>query len=181
MNFIIFDLEATCWPETIGTTREIIEIGAVKINDKQQIISEFDSFVKPDLHPILSDFCKDLTSINQHEIDNAEYFPHVIAQFRKWINLEHGDYLLCSWGFYDRKQIIEDCNLHNLEFEWVKKHISLKHQHAKLTNQNRPLGLGTALKIENMQFEGTAHRGIDDARNISRIFLKYFVKWEISY
>jgi len=177
MNFIIFDLEATCWPEKIGTTPEIIEIGAVKINNKQQIISEFDSFVHPELHPLLSDYCTGLTSIRQQDVDKAEYLPSVIGKFRKWINLEHEEYLLCSWGFYDKKQLIIDCTLHNLEYEWIKKHISLKHQHAKITNQSKPLGLGNALDFEKIKFEGTAHRGIDDAKNIAKIFIKYFAKW----
>ena len=31
-----------------------------------------------------------------------------------------------------------------------------------------------ALNHENMSIEGTHHRGIDDARKISKIFVKYF-------
>lgn len=62
MNYIIFDLEATCWAQK-GPISEIIEIGAVKIGPDLNTISEFSSFVKPMRNPILSDFCKELTSI----------------------------------------------------------------------------------------------------------------------
>ncbi|KNY30102.1 hypothetical protein [Pseudobacteroides cellulosolvens] len=34
MNYIIFDLEATYWEKENGRKSEIIEIGAVKLNDK---------------------------------------------------------------------------------------------------------------------------------------------------
>ena len=178
MNYIIFDLEATCWEEKGKHQNEIIEIGAVKINEKQQVISEFNAFIKPILNPKLSDFCKKLTSIKQENIDAAQIFPFVIEQFKSWIEIE-STYLLCSWGFYDRKQLNVDSSLHQLDYKWINHHISVKHQHAELKKLKRPLGLGYALVMEGMQFEGTAHRGIDDARNIARIFLKHFEKWKI--
>ena len=180
MNYIIFDLEATCWPEKGKHISEIIEIGALKISDKQIIVSEFNCFIKPINHPILSEFCKNLTSITQAEIDKSELFPSVIEKFRQWIDLENEDYLLCSWGYYDRKQLIADCNLHQFDFEWASKHISLKHQYADIKKLNRPIGLGKAISSEGMQFEGTAHRGINDAKNIARIFLRYFNDWELN-
>ena len=35
-----------------------------------------------------------------------------------------------------------------------------------------------ALEKEKIQLEGTHHRGIDDARNIAKIFIKYFEEWD---
>jgi 3'-5' exoribonuclease 1 len=177
MNYIVLDLEATCWPEKGKFQSEIIEIGAVKIDDTKQIIDEFNAFIKPILHPELSEFCKSLTSIQQEQIDNAHGFNHVIEQFKSWIGLEN-EYMLCSWGFYDKNQFIADCNLHKLDIKWLNTHISIKHQHAEIRKLKRPMGLGSAIKFEGMKFEGTAHRGIDDARNIARIFLKFFNEWK---
>ncbi len=37
--------------------------------------------------------------------------------------------------------------------------------------------MGGALKRENITLEGTHHRGIDDAKNIAKIFLKNFNHW----
>ena len=34
MNYIVFDLEATCWNSNVPMQHEIIEIGAVKIHTK---------------------------------------------------------------------------------------------------------------------------------------------------
>lgn len=177
MNFIIFDLEATCWPDKSHTS-EIIEIGAVKINENKEIVDEFCHFIKPILNPVLSDFCTELTSIEQKCIDNAEGFPSVINEFKDWIGVSNNDYYLCSWGFYDRKQLIQDSKLHLIDFNWVHKHISIKHQHQKINGLKRPIGLGNAIDFEDMKFEGTAHRGIDDARNIAKIFIRYFGEWE---
>jgi inhibitor of KinA sporulation pathway (predicted exonuclease) len=177
LNYIILDLEATCWPEKGKYQSEIIEIGAVKIDEKRQTIGEFNSFIKPILNPKLSDFCTHLTTIKQEDIDKANTFPHVINLFKNWIGIENY-YILCSWGFYDKKQFLADCNLHKLDTEWLKPHISVKHQYANLRSLHKPIGLGSAIMYEGMRFEGTTHRGIDDAKNIARIFLKFFEKWK---
>ena len=63
MNYIIVDLEATCWENDRSIQNEIIEIGAVMVNAEQEIISEYVEFIKPINNPELSGFCKTLTSI----------------------------------------------------------------------------------------------------------------------
>jgi 3'-5' exoribonuclease 1 len=178
MNYIIFDLEATCWQEKHKHVSEIIEIGAVKIDNSKQIIDEFNAFIKPVLQPQLSEFCKNLTSIEQSDVDRAQRFPDVIENYKKWIAVEEKEYYLCSWGFYDKKQLITDSELHNIGTDWLNKHISVKHQHQILSNLSKSIGLGNALKHENLEFDGIPHRGIDDARNIAKIFLKYFELWK---
>ena len=49
---------------------EIIEIGAVKLNEKLEIVDDFCQFVRPKLHPEISPFCTKLTSI-VHDIEDA--------------------------------------------------------------------------------------------------------------
>src|SRR5437588_596043 len=118
MNYIIFDLEATCWEGRDQRQNETIEIGALKINEKKEIISEFASFIKPLTHPVLSDFCKKLTSIKQEDVDKAPAFNEVIEKFKNWIEHDSSDYLLCSWGFYDKKQFESDCGNFGLDKSW---------------------------------------------------------------
>lgn len=179
MNYIIFDLEATCWEGRRDLPNETIEIGAVLVNDKMEIVNEFVQFIKPVIHPTLSEFCKELTTIQQEDVDQAPNFGEAIEKFKSWFNYESGDYCLCSWGFYDRTQLNNDSILHELDTAWLKNHISLKHQFAELKNLKRPCGMKGALDREGLSLEGTHHRGIDDARNISKIFLKNFGLWKI--
>lgn len=178
MNFIVFDLEATCWDQYDKSDNETIEIGALKINKNLEIESEYQKFIKPLKYPILSDFCKKLTTISQAEIDEAGHFYDVIEDFKKWIGR---DYVLCSWGYYDQKQFESDCSLSNIEDSWTKKHISIKHQYGDLKKLKRPVGMMKALEIEGLSAGGTHHRGIDDARNISKIFIKYFDDWQFEF
>ena len=177
MNYIIFDLEATCWKNKTDRNREVIEIGAIKISEQRKMIDEFNCFVKPVIHPILSDFCKELTTIQQSDIDHADFFPEALSQFKNWINVDE-KYMLCSWGFYDKKQLEQNCDLHQFDKVWLVHHISLKHQHATIKNLKRAMGLANALEDENLNLDGMHHRGIDDAKNISKIFVKYFDRWK---
>ncbi|MFB6363320.1 exonuclease domain-containing protein [Paenibacillus elgii] len=176
MNYIVLDLEATCWENDRTKQNEIIEIGAVKINDKLEIVDEFQSFIKPILNPWLSDFCKQLTSITQDDVNQAEYFQQAIQRFQDWIGKE--DYILCSWGFYDKSQLTKDCELHTISTKWLANHISIKHQHGKLIGKERGVGMARALDMLKLPLDGTHHRGMDDARNIAKIFVKIFDRLE---
>ena len=180
MNYIILDLEATCWEGHDKSRNETIEIGAVKINSNREIVSEFQKFIKPIRFPILSEFCKNLTTISQADVDKADHYYKVIAAFKDWIGYPHDPYILCSWGIYDRKQFESDDELNHLNTEWTQRHISLKHQYGKFKNLKRAIGMKRALEAEGLSLDGNHHRGIDDARNISKIFLKYFETWEIN-
>lgn len=178
MKYIVLDLEATCWEEKGNGPNEIIEIGALCFNERKEKLGEFVTFIKPSVNPKLSPFCTQLTSITQEQVDGAPFFPEAIGKFQDWILSFEDDYVLCSWGFYDKKQFKEDCQLHGIATDWIKSHISLKHQHAKI-NDIRATGMSGALWRDGFELDGTHHRGIDDARNIAKIFLKYFEQWEV--
>lgn len=178
-KFIVFDLEATCWNDNlIKRKSEIIEIGALELDAAGQINSEFSAFIKPQLHPELSAFCTELTTIRQSDVENARPFTEVIADFQQWIGVGQNPYVLCSWGFYDRRQLESDCKIHGLPKAWLAPHISLKHQHQTILEMENPMGMAGALAMDGYTLDGTHHRGIDDARNIAKIFKHYFSQWE---
>lgn len=179
MNYIIFDLEATCWEndfERKGRVQEIIEIGALKVNENGKFIHSFESFVKPTEHPQLSDFCRNLTHISQIDINRALPYPEVIQRFIDWIDIEQ-EYLLCSWGMFDQKILSKNCLQFHLDDDWTNEHVNLKWQYAKIKGLRNPVGLHNALRMEGFEFEGTQHRGIDDARNLAKIFVKLLHQW----
>jgi inhibitor of KinA sporulation pathway (predicted exonuclease) len=182
MNFIIYDLEATCWQteaERVGRTQEIIEIGAVKINEYGKVDSRFESFIRPTIHPQLSPFCTQLTSITQIDVNQADIFPIVVADFKDWIGVnDDEEYLLCSWGFFDQKAMAKNCLLHKMDDAWTTEHISLKHQYPRIKGIGYAIGLRNAVEREGFEFEGAHHRGIDDALNLAKIFLKYQNQWQ---
>ena len=108
MNFIIYDLEATCWNQDAFKLRpqEIIEIGALSVNNFGEIQDTFSSLIKPTLYPDLSIFCQELTNITTQDTNKAPLFPVVIERFLDWVNIEE-DYMLCSWGHFDKKMFFK--------------------------------------------------------------------------
>ena len=172
MNYIIFDLEATCWKNSREKIQEIIETGAVCLDENLEIVDDFSKYVKPEFNPVLSDFCEFLTSINQRDIESALTFGKVLAVFEKWI-LSKGDIMLVSWGYFDKKQILRESSAKNYSGSIVEllkeKHISLKHEFAKMRGI-KPCGMAEALKILNLPLDGIHHRALDDAKNIAKIF-----------
>ncbi len=166
-QFIIVDLEATCWQDKDTYTSEIIEIGAVRYRHGQILSDEFQTFIKPKLNPELSDFCKQLTTITQSQVDKAPGFIESFNAFMNWA-YQDGPFMLASWGGYDLRQLKRDCKLHGIE-PYQGEHLNIKQLFSDVMRVTR-LGMGQALKLLKMNLEGTHHRGIDDARNITRIF-----------
>lgn len=169
-NLLIIDLESTCYEqgnEPNSFFSEIIEIGAVVLNTETfEVIEEFQTFVKPVLFPALSDFCLNLTTITQEQVDNAPSFKEAIQAIKSVY--ERYDCVFASWGFYDKNQFKKVCDKFRVAYPFGKDHISLKHEHGNFVNKH-PMGMERALKDYKIPLDGTHHRGIDDARNIAKI------------
>lgn len=178
MNYIIFDLEATCWmgrpPHGVN---EIIEIGAYKVNEFGEVKGVFNKFVKPTLNPILSGFCKKLTSIAQDDVDRANLYPKVVEEFQEWIDIYDQDYMLCAWGKYDAQMLAINGDLHKIDNDWLDPYMNVKDQYHKLKGEHKLGGLKNTLKSEGFEFTGIPHRAISDAENLAKIFVKYIDDW----
>ncbi len=114
--YLVLDLEATCCDkETIKRHEmEIIEIGAVIVEAQNlTIVDEFQTFIKPVRHPILTEFCKSLTSISQTQVDQAPSYLEAMPCLKKWLS-GYSNAVFGSWGDYDRKQFQQDSKFHKV-------------------------------------------------------------------
>jgi 3'-5' exoribonuclease 1 len=168
-TYVIMDLEATCWEKGTRPARmETIEIGAVKVDGRSMEERDgFQTFVRPVVEPVLSGFCTELTSIEQSDVDAAPTFPAALQSFLRWIG--DGPTIVCSWGKYDRDQIVTDCRRHRLGRPRVMdKHLNLKRAFCDL-EKVEPCGMKRALEIIGLALDGKHHRALDDARNVAKI------------
>jgi inhibitor of KinA sporulation pathway (predicted exonuclease) len=175
--YLIVDLEATCSDDGAVPRHEmeIIEIGAVMQDARTfEIASEFQSFVRPVRHPDLTEFCTDLTGITQAQVAKAPPFASAIAAMNQW-SRAFDDSLFCSWGDYDRNQFIQDCQFHSVDYPFPSGHLNLKAEFSRAVGLKKKVGISGALKYLGLAFEGSHHRGIDDARNIARIVRKVLI------
>lgn len=171
--YVIIDFEATCDKNNSmpNKEREIIEFAAVLVNKKTLLTEdEFDMFVKPINNPILTDYCVTLTSISQEDVDDAFKFNTVLSQFSKWLTKHKGTKTFCSWGAYDKRQLEQDCAMHGSKYPFDNdEHIDVKKLFSATKGYKRKYSLSNALKKIKIDFQGTQHRGIDDARNIAAV------------
>ena len=172
-HILVVDLEATCCDlQSIPRHQmETIEIGAVMVaTDSLEIIDEFQTFIKPLRHPVLTEFCLNLTSITQVQVDNAPTFPDAIKLWQPWLS-QFDKTIFGSWGDYDRKQLQQDSKHHHIDLPYPvsSNHVNLKEIFSTTQGLNKRYGMAQALNLTNIALTGIHHRGIDDARNISKL------------
>lgn len=114
--------------------------------------------------PKLSEFCKQLTSITQEQVDQGITLLEAVQELRD-LALKH-DALFCSWGNYDRKQLKACAKRFGVPYPFGEEHLNLKEAHRKFYGYPKPKGMKGALYYHDLPLAGTHHRGIDDARNI---------------
>jgi inhibitor of KinA sporulation pathway (predicted exonuclease) len=169
--YLIVDVEATCSNDGSVPRHEmeIIEIGALMQNARTyEIQLEFQAFVRPVRHPRLTTFCTSLTGITQKDVADAPRFPEAIEAMKRWA-YAYDDWLFSSWGDYDRKQFVQDCGYHRIAYPFRSGHKNLKTAFTGAMRLSKKCGIEDALHHLGLEFEGSHHRGLDDARNISRI------------
>jgi inhibitor of KinA sporulation pathway (predicted exonuclease) len=134
------------------------------------VLDIFQAFVRPVIHPQLTQFCRQLTNIGQVDVDGAELFPVVAAKLASFAQLHQSDNALWgSWGQFDAKQLASDCDRHNIQNPLAAfTHVNLKRRFAK-TRKIKEVGMARALQIVNLSLDGSHHRGLDDARNIAKL------------
>ncbi len=169
-DYLVIDLEATC--DDHGAVprgeMEIIEIGAVWVDGGTlQPRDEFQVFVRPVRHPMLTEFCRGLTSITQAQVDVAQGFVAVNEALGEFVGGR--DPLFCSWGNYDRSQFHQDATFHGVALPLSADHWNLKQAFSEAAGSRRRFGMGAALRKLGIPLVGTHHRGIDDARNIAKL------------
>jgi inhibitor of KinA sporulation pathway (predicted exonuclease) len=165
---LIVDLESTCCDKDSIPTgeHEIIEIGAVMLyTSTLKIVDEFTTFIQPKLHPTLTTFCTELTTIKQYDVDTAPDFPLAAERFSQWLS-SYSNYLFCSWGNYDRNHLASDSLRYEIDNPIQAPHLNIKKRFAKQM-KIKPMGMQRALDLVDIELTGTHHRGIDDARNIA--------------
>jgi 3'-5' exoribonuclease 1 len=180
MNYIVFDLEATCWEgKPSEMVQEIIEIGALKLNEYGEVEGTFNSFIRPVLHPNLSPFCRQLTTIDQISINRARLFPEVVEDFQEWAGVfDNEDCLFCSWGSFDKNMLIQDATLHNMDSDWIAtKHLNVRRQYHDMKRWQNYKGLKKVVEMEGFEFTGVYHRAISDAENLAKVFVKHIDEW----
>ncbi|NXX92816.1 ERI2 exoribonuclease, partial [Centropus bengalensis] len=167
-----------------------VEFPAVLLNASTgEIESEFHTYVQPQEHPILSEFCTELTGITQAQVDEGVPLHICLSQFLKWIQkmqkekkiifssgspqLPTSEAKPCTfvtWTDWDLGVCLHyECKRKQLRKPDIfNSWIDLKATYRAFYNR-KPKGLSGALQDLGMVFAGREHSGLDDSRNTARL------------
>jgi len=180
MNYIVFDLEMNNkWGSSI---HEIIEIGAVKIDERLEVVGGYQSFIKPATDPVLSKLIRKKTQIKQEWVNQAADLPCVLAEFKEWIGTD--EFYLCGWGRDDLITLERNFKMNELdekEYELLKNYRDLQKHVIKMFELKNQVSLKNALEMLNIPPKYDVwHRAIYDAINTAQIFINIFPKIDLA-
>ncbi len=179
MYFIILDLE---WNNAYSRKHkcfinEIIEIGAVMLDEQLNTVSSFSLFIKAQLGKKLHSRVKELTNITNEDINKGTPFSKAMSYFRKWSSSE--DCAVLTWGDTDLRVLIENFHYFNgiSVIPFLKKYLNLqKYTQAFLNlSDSEQVGLQTTAELLNMNIDGyELHRALGDSYLTADIFREVY-------
>lgn len=175
MNYIILDLEwnqpdnADKFSSATDIPFEIIEIGAVKLNENREYLGSFHQVIMPKLYTHIHRITQELTNISIDELKNGKAFPVVIREFLDWCG---NSCTFCTWGSMDLTELQRNMNYYKLPllpfpvyYYDLQKIFSLAFEDGKLRRS-----LEYAVDYLNIQKDDIFHRAVCDAEYTSKVF-----------
>lgn len=181
MNYIVFDLEWNQSSTSQGTNPdipfEIIEIGAVKLNDEKLMIDEFSALIKPQVYKTMHYMTGKLVHIKMAELKHERPFEEVMEEFLSWCG---DDYTFCTWGPLDLTELQRNMLFHGfksfkdgpLPFYDVQKLFALEYEEGKERRS-----LESAIDFLEIEKDIPFHRAFSDAYYTAKV-LAYINKEE---
>ena len=184
MKIVILDLE---WNTAYSRkeqrfVNEIIEFGAVKLNDRLKVVDDFQMFVKSRLSKRLRGAVKKLTNISNEQLQqNGRDFETVIKLFTKWAGKNT---IILTWSNTDLYTLMDNCQLFlgSREIPFLHQYADLQayvQRKIKWTLGNQ-LGLSAAAEAMNVSSDDIdLHRAKGDSLLCARILQKCYDKAEL--
>lgn len=174
MVHIVIDLEMNPVQRSLKDVRrfiqdEVIEFGAVKLDENYVQISEYQCYVRPEFSEITKHITK-LTGITNELVADKNTFAQEFLNFFDWIG--GWDMQIYSWSASDIKQLKNECayklpqfDINRLERQWV----DIQKEFDDRLGLHNSLSLKYAVGAMNKDFKGTAHTALADAANAAAI------------
>ena len=168
MNYIILDLE---WKQekkklNLSLEGEIIQIGAVKLDQNFKKMDTFKIVISPKYYKKLHRKVAALTQLSQEDLTYGFAFPIAIRHFKNWC----GDaFLFLTWGNDDLRILKSNLTLHKLDTNWIPASYDLQRIFdEQIAHENRRCSLLYAMELIGKK-PLQAHDALHDAQNTYEI------------
>ena len=176
MAYIVLDLE---WNQAMNShasifnhlpihlAGEIIQIGAVKLDEDFRPAEEYQSDVKPVFFRSMHYKVKKLTGIDKERLSHSDTFPEVFERFRDWCG---EGAVFVTWGYDDRRIMEQNIIVHDLDWDWIDDWINLQLIYNIQTGGDKnQKSLATAMEHFSIEQTRSAHDALGDAYNTALV------------
>lgn len=178
-SYVVVDLEMCNVPygarrDAFRSARELIQIGAVLIDENYRIIDSFETYVAPRFGRIDS-FIRNLTGISWSNTKNAPSTRAALEAFANWLP---DDAYLVAWSANDKAQIKKEIRGKHLNIPRLNtfmddsRWIDCQAIFASKLDTRKCFRLCEALLLAQIDYDEGAHDALVDARNTARLFEK---------
>ena len=184
MNYIVLDMEWNQpWPGSPSAKKvlpvhirgEIIQIGAVRVTEDQEVTDEFQIMIKPKYYRHLNRRVSKLTGIKESRLkEEGVPFAYAMEQFRAWCG---EDIVFLTWGFDDIGILRENLQLHGVDTDWTEKWYNAQMMfNAQTDGSTAQKALKTAMEMFGIEATRPAHDALGDAYHTALICAKLDLK-----
>ncbi len=140
---------------------EVIQIGAVKLDENANICGSYSIIVKPKYFTKIHRHVMLLTGITQQKIDAGISLDEAAESFKKWCG---DNYVFLTWGPDDIPMFIENLDIHKFPTEWLEPTYDLQAIYGKqIENTTKQISLEAAMERLNIPQNLPAHDALNDA------------------
>ena len=153
---------------------EVIQIGAVKLDENMQPCGSYQVIVKPKYFKKLHRHVSELCGIYQDQIDDGIPLPTAEANFRKWCG---NDFVFLTWGPDDIPMLKENLHVHGIDSKWLERVYDLQVIFNRQTDGgNKQRSLEYAMEHFEIPQRLPAHDALNDAYFTALVAAKLDVK-----
>ena len=85
--YLVANIETTSDVDGQLDPKEVIEVSLVAVEfDSLSIVSDFQRYVRPEVHSELTPFCVAQTGIGQSHVDQSDVLEDVLDEIRDWVD-----------------------------------------------------------------------------------------------
>jgi inhibitor of KinA sporulation pathway (predicted exonuclease) len=167
----VFDIEFTAWECSMaghwlkpGEFKEVVQIGAVRLDREFRILDEFEILVRPRINPTLSDYFANLTGIGNALV--AMRGVDFADAYRRFVSFA-GETPIAAFG-HDEWVLEDNIRLYGLTgLAPLPRFSDLRAWFAERKVDPRGLHSCDIAARVGASFKGRAHNALDDARSIA--------------
>ena len=174
MNHIVIDLEMNKkekqFRDPYRLSSELIEIGAVKMDQKFEILDTYQTYVSPDFGK-MDERIIELTGITDDKLIGAPKFAQAMDDFAVWIGKEKTKYY--SWSLSDIRQFQNESDFKEYKGPILAKMKAnwndFQEEYSRLLGIQKKIKLKQAVASADYEFTGAVHTALADAVNTAEI------------